>query len=41
MIQCESFTVYHMKPTGWVHISDEDCKDLHYMYQDQKEKELN
>ncbi|CAD1470844.1 unnamed protein product [Heterotrigona itama] len=33
--------VYHMKPTGWVHISDEDCKDLHYMYQDQKQKELN
>ncbi|KAF3430387.1 hypothetical protein E2986_10025 [Frieseomelitta varia] len=33
--------VYHMKPTGWVHISDEDCKDLHYMYQDQKQKGLN
>ncbi|XP_015602055.1 proteasome subunit beta type-5 [Cephus cinctus] len=31
--------VYHMKSTGWVHISDEDCKDLHYMYQEQKEKE--
>ncbi|KAK2579686.1 hypothetical protein KPH14_011035 [Odynerus spinipes] len=28
--------VYHMKSTGWVHISDEDCKDLHYMYQEQK-----
>ncbi|KAI4483889.1 hypothetical protein M0802_013227 [Mischocyttarus mexicanus] len=28
--------VYHIKSTGWVHISDEDCKDLHYMYQDQK-----
>lgn len=25
-----------MKSTGWVHISDEDCKDLHYMYQDEK-----
>ncbi|XP_043580909.1 proteasome subunit beta type-5 [Bombus pyrosoma] len=33
--------VYHMKPTGWVHISDEDCKDLHYMYQDQKQEGLN
>ncbi|XP_078037042.1 proteasome beta5 subunit [Augochlora pura] len=30
--------VYHVKSTGWVHISDEDCKDLHYMYQEQKEK---
>jgi len=28
--------VYHMKSTGWVHISDEDCKDLHYAYEDQK-----
>ncbi|XP_063990020.1 proteasome subunit beta type-5 [Diachasmimorpha longicaudata] len=28
--------VYHMKETGWVHISDEDCKDLHYMYQEEK-----
>ncbi|XP_071864594.1 proteasome beta5 subunit [Bombus fervidus] len=33
--------VYHMKPTGWVHISDEDCKDLHYMYQNQKQEGLN
>ncbi|XP_017878775.1 proteasome subunit beta type-5 [Ceratina calcarata] len=33
--------VYHMKSTGWVHISDQDCKDLHYMYQEQKEKGLN
>lgn len=33
--------VYHMKPTGWVHISDEDSKDLHYMYQDQKAKGVN
>ncbi|XP_076175394.1 proteasome beta5 subunit [Ptiloglossa arizonensis] len=33
--------VYHMKSTGWVRISDEDCKDLHYMYQEQKEKGLN
>jgi len=28
--------VYHMKSTVWVHISDEDCKDLHYAYEDQK-----
>ncbi|XP_003700810.1 proteasome beta5 subunit [Megachile rotundata] len=33
--------VYHMKSTGWVHISDEDCKDLHYMYQEQKTKGTN
>ncbi|XP_076239245.1 proteasome beta5 subunit [Calliopsis andreniformis] len=32
--------VYHMKSTGWVRISDDDCKDLHYMYKDQKEKGL-
>ena len=31
-------SVYHMKSTGWVHISDEDCKDLHYMYAEQKEQ---
>lgn len=30
------FTVYHMKSTGWVHISDEDCKNLHYTYQAEK-----
>ncbi|KZC14130.1 PREDICTED: proteasome subunit beta type-5 [Dufourea novaeangliae] len=33
--------VYHMKSTGWIHISDEDCKDLHYMYQDQKKQGNN
>ncbi|XP_076659671.1 proteasome beta5 subunit [Halictus rubicundus] len=33
--------VYHVKSTGWVHISDQDCKDLHYMYQEQKEKGTN
>jgi spore coat protein CotF len=32
-----SFVVYHMKSTGWVHISDEDSKDLHYAYQADKE----
>ena len=25
--------VYHMKETGFEHISDEDCMDLHYKYQ--------
>ncbi|XP_012281101.1 proteasome subunit beta type-5 [Orussus abietinus] len=30
--------VYHMKSTGWVHISTEDCKDLHYAYEEEKEK---
>lgn len=28
--------VYHMTPEGWIHISDEDCSDLHYKYQDEK-----
>jgi hypothetical protein len=28
--------VYHVKETGWVHISNEDCKDLHYKYQEEK-----
>lgn len=31
------FIVYHMKSTGWVHISDEDSKNLHYAYQAEKE----
>lgn len=25
-----------MKSTGWVHISDQDSKDLHYAYQAEK-----
>ncbi|CAG2060243.1 unnamed protein product, partial [Timema podura] len=29
--------VYHMKSTGWVNISNEDCKDLHYKYQEEKD----
>jgi hypothetical protein len=33
---CYLFTVYHMKSTGWVHISDQDCKDLHYVYAKEK-----
>jgi len=28
--------VYHMKPTGFEVISEQDCKDLHYMYQEKK-----
>lgn len=30
-----------MKESGWVRISDDDCKDLHYMYQEQKENDVN
>ncbi|KAK4885936.1 hypothetical protein RN001_002207 [Aquatica leii] len=33
--------VYHMKSTGWVHIDNNDCMDLHYKYQQQKEDSLN
>lgn len=29
--------VYHMKATGWVHIDDNDCNDLHYKYQEEKQ----
>ncbi|XP_028138623.1 proteasome subunit beta type-5 [Diabrotica virgifera virgifera] len=28
--------VYHMKETGWVHIDNNDCNDLHYKYLDEK-----
>lgn len=28
--------VYHIKPTGWVNVSNEDCMDLHYKYQAEK-----
>ncbi|RZF47731.1 hypothetical protein LSTR_LSTR005995 [Laodelphax striatellus] len=28
--------VYHIKETGWVKISEQDCMDLHYMYQEQE-----
>ena len=28
--------VYVMKETGWKRISEDDCKDLHYKYQDEK-----
>jgi 20S proteasome subunit beta 5 len=33
--------VYHMKSTGWVHIDNNDCMDLHYKYQEEKLKEIN
>uniref|UniRef100_V5I819 Proteasome subunit beta n=1 Tax=Anoplophora glabripennis TaxID=217634 RepID=V5I819_ANOGL len=29
--------VYHMKATGWIHIDDNDCNDLHYKYQEEKQ----
>lgn len=28
--------VYHMKPTGFVKISEQDCKELHYKYTEEK-----
>ncbi|KAL1115341.1 hypothetical protein AAG570_007371 [Ranatra chinensis] len=30
--------VYHMKSTGWERISEEDCKDLHYKYENENPK---
>eukprot|EP00088_Acartia_fossae_P069518 TRINITY_DN9102_c0_g1_i1.p1 TRINITY_DN9102_c0_g1~~TRINITY_DN9102_c0_g1_i1.p1 ORF type:complete len:183 (+),score=54.45 TRINITY_DN9102_c0_g1_i1:2-550(+) len=30
--------VYHMKPTGFEVISEEDCKELHYRYAEEKAK---
>ena len=30
--------VYHMKPTGFEVISEQDCKELHYLYADEKKK---
>lgn len=32
--------VYHIKPTGWVNISNEDCMELHYKYKAEKEAKL-
>ncbi|XP_047120145.1 proteasome subunit beta type-5-like [Schistocerca piceifrons] len=29
--------VYHMKSTGWENISNEDCKELHYKFKEEKE----
>ncbi|KAJ9593197.1 hypothetical protein L9F63_015242 [Diploptera punctata] len=28
--------VYHMRSTGWVNITEEDCKELHYKYLEEK-----
>merc|ERR1719156_348762 len=28
--------VYHMKPTGFEVISEQDCKELHYQYAEEK-----
>ncbi|XP_030762582.1 proteasome subunit beta type-5 [Sitophilus oryzae] len=33
--------VYHMKETGWIHIDNNDCQDLHYKYQAEKEDAEN
>lgn len=30
--------VYHMKKTGWIHIDNNDCMDMHYKYLEEKEK---
>ncbi|KAH8280342.1 hypothetical protein KR018_002921 [Drosophila ironensis] len=30
--------VYHMTANGWVNISNTDCMELHYKYQEEKEK---
>lgn len=32
--------VYHIKPSGWVNISNQDCMDLHYQYQEEKKQRL-
>ncbi|CAG9764812.1 unnamed protein product [Ceutorhynchus assimilis] len=29
--------VYHMKQSGWIHIDNNDCNDLHYKYQAEKQ----
>ncbi|XP_039952171.1 proteasome subunit beta type-5-like [Bactrocera tryoni] len=28
--------VYHLKEDGWIKISEDDCKELHYKYKDEK-----
>jgi 20S proteasome subunit beta 5 len=28
------FLVYHIKSTGWVKISEQDCTELHYQYEE-------
>jgi len=30
--------VYHIKPDGWVNISNQDCVDLHYEYEEKDKK---
>ncbi|XP_058834837.1 proteasome subunit beta type-5 [Topomyia yanbarensis] len=32
--------VYHIKPTGWVNISNQDCMDLHFKYQEEKQQKF-
>lgn len=30
--------VYHIKETGWINISNQDCMDLHYQFQEEKKQ---
>lgn len=30
--------VYHVKQTGWIHIDNRDCTDMHYAYKEEKEE---
>jgi uncharacterized membrane protein len=32
------FLVYHIKSTGWVKISEQDCTELHYQYEEAERK---
>lgn len=32
--------VYHIKETGWVNISNQDCMDLHFKYQEEKQQKF-
>lgn len=32
--------VYHIKEEGWVNVSNEDCMDLHFKYQEEKKQRL-
>ncbi|GJQ66681.1 Prosbeta5 [Trypoxylus dichotomus] len=32
--------VYHMRPTGWIHIDNNDCMDLHYKYKEEKDAKV-
>lgn len=32
--------VYHIKPSGWVNISNQDCMDLHFQFKEEKNKKF-